>query len=190
MIDQITKILYLMLPGYQPSAPPIQIERNFDPKSRHPIQHPPRNIWQPSQVITYTKMDPVTLPRSFEDTTPAEMMRDFPRRRQTQTSDSEHPPLVNRDSQQPVPRSYDSISSPSTVRRDGAVESHVSEGHLELEEEDSRQPSSPPPKKWIGKRIWEAVNTWERENVELVLENKQSVARDHLGIPPTSWIAF
>jgi uncharacterized membrane protein YidH (DUF202 family) len=37
------------------------------------------------------------------------------------------------------------------------------------------------PRQWIGKRIWEAAKGWEREHLELILENTDSVARDHLG---------
>lgn len=36
-------------------------------------------------------------------------------------------------------------------------------------------------KKWIGAKLWEVLLAWEREHIELVLENTQSVARDHLG---------
>jgi hypothetical protein len=36
---------------------------------------------------------------------------------------------------------------------------------------------------WLGKRVWDGILRWEKENLELVLENKQSVARDHLGTP-------
>ena len=118
-------------------------------------------------------MDTVTLPRSFRDTTPAEMMRDFTRRRQT----SPHPPLVK--DQRAQPKGYDSIASTSTSNRDGESSEPPQTGESREEEVHS---SPRPKKRWLISRIWDAVNTWEREHVELVLENKQSVARDHLGI--------
>jgi hypothetical protein len=119
-------------------------------------------------------MEAVTLPRSFEDTTPAEMMRNFTRRR----SSSGHSPILDniqprgynsiRPRQQPLERHHDTPEHrPSPERAEGET-SWVQTGDL-----------------WIGRRIWDAVQLWERENLELVLENKQSVARDHLGI--ISW---
>ena len=43
-------------------------------------------------------------------------------------------------------------------------------------------PDEPVAQPWFGKRIWNAFRRWEEDNLELVLENKQSVARDHLGM--------
>lgn len=50
---------------------------------------------------------------------------------------------------------------------------HEEHANIELQVQE-RQP-------WFGKRAWMAIRQWEQEHVELVLENKQSVARDHLG---------
>ena len=115
-------------------------------------------------------MEAATLPGSFEDTTPAEMLRELNRRKQS----SPHPPLV-RDA--PQPKSYKTIPSGSDRVQQSSNVSSVEEQH---EEEEIHAPE--PPRKWLGGRIWDAVTTWERDHIELVLENKQSVARDHLGI--------
>jgi hypothetical protein len=128
-------------------------------------------------------MEAVTIPRSFEDTTPAQMLRDFTRRR----TSSPHPPLKK--DQQAPPESYGSVPSASTSQRTpGGHAEHGGDEHVPSEDDREDSPEPQPPKKWRVRRIWDAVKTWERDNVELVLENKQSVARDHLGISLSSLI--
>src|SRR5271155_4875503 len=116
-------------------------------------------------------MDDVTLPRSFEDTTPAEMMKDFPRHR---LSEPRSPILeASRHAS-----NYHSIS-PTTSN----IERNRSQLEPAQESDHSDQPHDVSPSQpWFGKRIWNAFQQWEHENLELVLENRQAVARDHLGI--------
>jgi len=116
-------------------------------------------------------MDDVTLPRSFEDTTPAEMMKDFPRQRSSQSRS----PILRASRQ---PSNYQSISptTSNTQRTQGPSEPAHESDTSEQEEPHDESPSRP----WFGKRIWNAFRGWEQDNLELVLENKQSVARDHL----------
>ena len=122
-------------------------------------------------------MDDVTLPRSFEDTTPAEMMKDYPRRRLSRSSQSQHSPVL-----EPIrqPQNYNSITPVNSENQNTAEESH-SEEHEESDEEVHDE--------WYGKRIWMTFRQWERNHLELVLENKQSVARDHLGWSVDSWMS-
>lgn len=118
-------------------------------------------------------MDDITLPRSFEDTTPAEMMKDYPRRRLSRSSQSQHTPVLEAIEQ---PQNYHSITptiSHLENDRDNG-EGADAEEHEESEEEAHNV--------WFGKRIWRSFQEWERNHLELVLENKQSVARDHLGL--------
>src|SRR5436309_1365233 len=112
-------------------------------------------------------MDDVTLPKSFEDTTPAEMMKDFPRRR---TSQANLPILAS--TQQP--QNYNSISpSTSNIER----QQQPVEGDQQSEEEHRVTDSdSETQRHWFGKRIWTTLREWEQGHVELILENKQSVA--------------
>ena len=118
-------------------------------------------------------MGAITVPRSFEDTTPAEMMRNFSRRR----SSSAHSPILD-DAQ---PRSYDSIRP----RQQALERDHDNQEHRPSEHREGQASSEAEGSPWIGRRIWDSVQQWERDHLELVLENKQSVARDHLGI--ISW---
>jgi hypothetical protein len=116
-------------------------------------------------------MDDVTLPRSFEDTTPAEMMKDLSKKR----SPSQSPILDERRQ----PRNYSSINpSTSQAERIPAPTEQLSESDIEAEDTVEEEE----PREWLGKRIWVVIWKWERDNLELVLENKQSVARDHLGM--------
>ena len=114
-------------------------------------------------------MDDVTLPRSFEDTTPAEMMKDYPRRRLSRPS---HSPVL-----EPIrqPQNYSSITpgNSNLERNQNTAEESNSGEHEESDEEVYHG--------WFGKQIWKTFREWERNHWELVLENKQSVARDHLG---------
>jgi len=118
-------------------------------------------------------MDDVTLPRSFEDTTPAEMMKDFPRQRSSQSGS----PILQASRQT---SNYQSISptTSNTQRNQSRSEPAHESDNSDQEEPHDESPSHP----WFGKRIWNAFREWEQDNLELVLENKQSVARDHLGI--------
>ena len=115
-------------------------------------------------------MDAFTVPRSFEDTTPAEVMKDFSKQPKSQSQT----PILSA-ATQPA-QNYRSISPTSSrfqLEETPENESNV-QGHAESNEETKRP--------WFGKRIWTAIRQWEEDHVELVLENKQSVARDHLGI--------
>jgi hypothetical protein len=118
-------------------------------------------------------MDDVTLPRSFEDTTPAEMLKDFPRQRSSQSRS----PILQASRQ---PSNYQSISptTSNTQRNQSRSEPAHESDNRDQEEPHDESPSQP----WFGKRIWRAFREWEQDNLELILENKQSVARDHLGI--------
>ena len=117
-------------------------------------------------------MDEVTLPRSFEDTTPAEMMKDYPRRRPSRSSQSQHSPILGPVGQ---PQNYSAITpvNSNLERNQNTAEESHSEEHEESDEEVHHE--------WLGKRIWRTFQEWEQNHLELVLENKQSVARDHLG---------
>ena len=48
-------------------------------------------------------------------------------------------------------------------------------------EEEHEDPDEESRRECFGKRIWFAFKKWEADHLELVLANKQSVARDHLG---------
>lgn len=121
-------------------------------------------------------MDDVTLPHSFEDTTPAEIMKDYPRRRSSQSRS----PILEASRQQQA-QNYSSITTGNTINsgsnQEGVIRQHESdtdereESHHEEERHD-----------WFGKRMWTVFREWEQNHLELVLENKQSVARDHLGL--------
>jgi len=102
-------------------------------------------------------MDDITLPRSFQDTTPAEQMKPIPKRRKSSSASQRSPILEN------TQASYQTITP---AQREESPEQEV--------EARQREP-------WFGKRIYDRILKWERDNLELVLENKQSVARDHLG---------
>src|SRR5271170_2889953 len=118
-------------------------------------------------------MDDVTLPRSFEDTTPAEMMKDFPPQRSSQSRS----PILQASRQS---SNYQSISpTTSNFQRN---QSRPEPAHENDHNEQEEPHDETPPRPWFGKRIWNAFRQWEQDNLELVLENKQSVARDHLGI--------
>ena len=120
-------------------------------------------------------MDDVTLSRSFGDTTPAEALKDLPRRKvDPSSSDDDQARMVGRT--QP-PRNYNTISQgePSSHEHQPALETESSREHESEVQHDVTRPG------WIGKRIWDSWIHWERDHLELVLENKQSVARDHLG---------
>jgi hypothetical protein len=119
-------------------------------------------------------MESVTVPRSFDDTIPAEMMKAIQRR--PNPSPSRAPILDEQDQH----RSYSSViptqaesEGQEIAENDARAQDEVSERETTSHEEHRRQ--------WIGSRIWEGIKEWERDNVEMVLENKQSVARDHLG---------
>src|SRR5437762_2617278 len=107
-------------------------------------------------------MDDVTLPRSFEDTTPAEMMKDYPRQRLSGSSQSQHSPIQEAI---PQPQNYNSINPVnSNLERDqNNGEGANAEEHEETEEEFHDE--------WFGKRIWKGFQEWERNHLELVLEN-------------------
>jgi len=118
-------------------------------------------------------MDDITLPRSFEDTTPAEMLKDYSRKRKTSPSPSRSPILeVSRQQS-----NYQTISPTSS--RPAQQQQHAEEEHEEQEDVPEHQEQA---RSWFGKRIWNSLWEWEKNNLELVLENKQSVARDHLGL--------
>jgi|SRR5579859_701464 len=108
-------------------------------------------------------MDSVTVPRSFRDTTPAEQMRPVIERRKSASPSQRSPILENSQAQ----TTYNAIT-PSEAQ--ASPEEHTPE----RTEETRREP-------WLGRRVWDGVKKWERQHLELVLENKQSVARDHLG---------
>ena len=119
-------------------------------------------------------MDDVTLPPFFEDTTPAEALKTMPRRKiNPSSSDDDQERLVSRTQ---AAQNYSSIiprlqSSHERQHEDD----NGSQGHeSETEHDETKRP-------WFGKRLWDAWWEWDREHLELVLENKQSVARDHLG---------
>jgi hypothetical protein len=119
-------------------------------------------------------MDAVALPRSFEDTTPAEALKDMPRRKTDPALDDAQRRLVT--TTQPTPN-YNTITqrAPTSREHQHAEETESSQGLHSDDEHEEQEPG------WIGKRIWTAWTAWESEHLELVLENKQSVARDHLG---------
>ena len=108
-------------------------------------------------------MDNITLPRSFEDTTPAEQMKPVSRRRKSPSPSQRSPILENSQ----ATASYNTITS--------SEREALPEHEAERTQETRREP-------WLGRRMWDWVRKWESEHLELVLENKQSVARDHLGI--------
>ena len=120
-------------------------------------------------------MDDVTVLRSFGDTTPAEALKDMPRRKaDPPSSDDDQAQLVSRT--QPS-QNYNTIAQrgPGSHEHQPGRETessreHESEGEHEVTRRD-----------WIGKRIWNSWIRWEQDHLELLLENKQSVARDHLG---------
>src|SRR5271156_5552995 len=109
-------------------------------------------------------MDDVTLPRSFQDTTPAEMLKDYSRRRKASPSPSRSPILEESRQQS----NYQTIS-PTSSRPE--QEPPHAEEHEEQEDNPEQQD---PPRPWLGKRIWKSIQEWEKNNLELVLENKQS----------------
>ena len=111
-------------------------------------------------------MDNVTLPRSFADTTPAEQMKPISRRRKS--SPSQRSPILEN------PQAHNAYTTIAPEQRNSPSEREHSPEQDPEHEDTPRQP-------WIGKRIWDGILAWEREHLELVLENKQSVARDHLG---------
>lgn len=119
-------------------------------------------------------MDDVTLPRNFQDTTPAEALKDMPRRKTDPASDDAQRRLVA--TTQPAPN-YNTIiqRAPTSREQQHAEETESSQGLPSDDEHEEQDPG------WIGKRIWNAWLAWEHDHLELVLENKQSVARDHLG---------
>lgn len=111
-------------------------------------------------------MDNVTLPRSFGDTTPAEQMKPIPRRRKS--SSSQRSPILEHSQAQ---NTYNTITP----------EQHNTPSERDDSPDQGSEHEETPPQRWIGRRIWDGILQWERDNLELVLENKQSVARDHLG---------
>src|SRR5947207_16019020 len=101
------------------------------------------------------------------------MTKDYQGRRLSRLSRSQQTPLLVAIEQ---PQNYHSISPRSSQLendRDNG-EGADAEQHEESEEEAHNV--------WFGKRIWRSFQEWERNHLELVLENKQSVARDHLGL--------
>lgn len=109
------------------------------------------------------------LPQAFEDAVPTETMKATSGR----TSSPSRSPILEQSQQ---PQTYSTIlsSNSNPIGNQNTVEvSH------ESDEENRRPPDEP--HGWLGKRIWMAIQRWERDHLELVLENKQSVARDHLG---------
>lgn len=121
-------------------------------------------------------MEGVTLPPSFEDTTPAEQMKDYPRK----SSPEARSPILETFRQS---QNYESISpttsNPQRIRRRPS-QPEPRDGSEQHERDVS--PDEPVAQPWFGRRIWNAFRRWEEDNLELVLENKQSVARDHLGM--------
>jgi len=120
-------------------------------------------------------MNNVTLPRSFEDTIPAEQMKDYPRRKSSPEARS---PILETFRQQ----SYQSISPTTSNTRIRNQPSQLEPVHDSEEPQREVPHDESPPRPWFGKRIWNGFRQWEQDNLELVLENKQSVARDHLGM--------
>jgi len=126
-------------------------------------------------------MEDVTLPRSFEDTTPAEMMKTITRRQ----SSPSRSPILQDDTNRPT---YNAITSTSSRhenhignRNEPRTENPEASMQREDEDEEAVETSSEEPAKpWFGRRMWTSFTRWERSHLELVLENKQSVARDHL----------
>jgi hypothetical protein len=129
-------------------------------------------------------MEDVTLPRSFEDTTPAEMMKTIKRRRSSHSRSRS--PILQDDPHRP---NYNSITSTSARhenrignRNEPRTENPVTSMQREEENEEAVEASSEEAAKpCFGRRMWTNFTRWERNHLELVLENKQSVARDHLG---------
>jgi hypothetical protein len=122
------------------------------------------------------KMDSVTLPRTFDDTTPAEMLKPVNRRRASPSRS----PILGHGHQQ----SYNTISSGS-AHNDNLTDLPPEDQRetTQAREDENVEETTEQGQPWIGTRIWHSFKRWERDNLELVLENRQSVARDHLGIP-------
>ena len=102
---------------------------------------------------------------------PAEMMKDFPP--QSSTAVLEAPKQ---------PRNCPSITHTISNTDGNLNQPERPQQRDRSEQEDSLE--GLPPRPWFAKRIWNAFRQWEQEHLELVLENKQSVARDHLGVIP------
>jgi hypothetical protein len=121
-------------------------------------------------------MDDITLPRSFEDTIPAEMMKDGPRRQSSQS----RLPILEATRQQQA-QNYNSITTGNTTNPESNQEGVPTQHESDTDERDDSHDEEER-HHWFGKRMWIAFREWEQNNVELVLENRQSVARDNLGI--------
>jgi hypothetical protein len=122
-------------------------------------------------------MENVALPRCCEETTPTEATKDMPRRKVDPSSDDDHERLVHATQ---ASRNYNTITQrgSSSHEHRHAEEPESTHGHHSDGEHDEAASRD-----WIGKRLWNSWKRWEEDHLELKLENTQSVARDHLGIP-------
>lgn len=121
-------------------------------------------------------MDDITHPPSFPGTTPSEKMKG----RLPGQSNQSRSPILGAIRQEPHPQNYSSIT-PGNSNTSERNQEAVVENPQHEDETDEGEESHDEAHGWFGSRMWAAFRHWERNHLELILENKQSVARDHLG---------
>jgi hypothetical protein len=114
-----------------------------------------------------------TTPHSNEKNLPTEFDMKGSKRRASPTPGSE--PILGAESQTP---NYQSVTSTSGT---GDARNRTDPGNAP-ENQDRHEQHQEEERVGILRRIWNLMRQWERDHLKLVLENKGSVARDHLGI--------